>query len=52
MMGLDGSSSAASRNGAIASFGRPALSKRVANASKGATCGGGDGFGDWDMVRT
>ena len=44
MMGLDGSSSAASRNGATASAGRPSLSNWVARASSGATCRGWVGF--------
>ena len=49
MMELDGCSSAASRNGAIASAGRPALSNSVANASRAATCCGAAEFGDWDI---
>src|SRR5579863_1074649 len=49
---LNGSSSAASRNGTIASAGRPALSNWVANASRGAICCGAAGLGDWDMRRS
>jgi hypothetical protein len=52
MMGLDGCSNAASRKGAIASAGRPAISNLVASASKCATCCGEAGFVDWDIFLT
>jgi len=50
MMGLDGCSSAASRNGAIASAGLPAPSNLVAKASSGSTGCSAAGFKDWDMA--
>lgn len=49
MMGLNGSIVEASRNGAIASAGRPALRNLVASASKGASWLGATGFAGEDI---
>src|ERR1700722_12413346 len=51
MMAFDGSSSAASRKGGIASSGRPALSESVAKASSDATCCCATRFEDCGMER-
>ena len=50
MTGLNGSSSAASRKGAMASAGRPALSIFVATVSNGATRFVTGGIGALDML--